>query len=66
MADLNDKMPFDDFEIAYDALAGAIDRAGEQKEALFLTKLALLLAHNLKDVKLFQQAVADALKDVEA
>ena len=35
------KMPFDDLEAAYEALATAIDTAGAEREALFLTRLAL-------------------------
>ena len=65
MNDTNKKMPFDDFEIAYAALADAIDHVGEQKEALFLTKLVLLLAHNLGDIKLFEQAIIDAFNDIQ-
>ena len=34
-------MPFEDFETAYEALAMAIDSAGPEREALFLTRLAL-------------------------
>ena len=39
--------PFDRLELAYDALADAIDRVGPEQEALFLAKLALALAHRL-------------------
>ena len=37
-------MPSEDFEAAYETLAVAIDSAGPEHEALFLTRLALLLA----------------------
>jgi len=58
------QMPFDDLESAYEALATAIDTAGEQKEALFLTRLALVLAHEIGDIAAFKTAVATALEDL--
>jgi hypothetical protein len=57
-------MPSDDFEAAYEALALAIDSAGEQREALFLARLALLLAHELGDVAAFKRAVQTALEEL--
>ncbi len=57
-------LPFDDLETAYEALATAIDTAGEQREALFLTRLALLLAHELGDIAAFKRAVATALEEL--
>ena len=58
------QMSFDALESAYETLATAIDSAGEQKEALFLARLALLLAHELGDVAAFNKAVATALEDL--
>jgi hypothetical protein len=58
------QMPFDDLEAAYEALALAIDTAGEKREALFLTRLALVLAHELGDIELFKRAVQTALEDI--
>ena len=58
------QMPFDDLEAAYEALAVAIDAAGEKREALFLTRLALLLAHELGDVTAFKRAVQTALEEL--
>jgi hypothetical protein len=57
-------MPFEDLEIAYEILARAIDAAGPDKEALFLARLALVLAHETGNISLFQQAVATALEDM--
>jgi hypothetical protein len=54
-------MPFDDLEVAYEALATAIDAAGREHEALFLTKLALLLGHELGDIGAFRGAIQAAL-----
>ena len=58
------QMPFDDLEVDYETLATAIDSAGEQKEALFLARLALVLAHELGDIAAFRRAVATALEDI--
>ena len=52
-------MSFDDLETAYEALATAINSAGAQREALFLTRLALVLSHELGDVTAFKKAVRD-------
>lgn len=43
------EMPFSDLEEVYELLADGIDRAGPQREAVFLAKLAMLLAHRLGD-----------------
>ena len=59
------KMPFDDLESAYEALATAIDTAGEKREALFLTRLALVLGHELGDIAAFKSAIATALDGLE-
>jgi hypothetical protein len=54
-------MPPADFETAYETLAIAIDSAGPQREALFLTRLALLLGHELGEIDAFRKAVKAAL-----
>jgi hypothetical protein len=58
-------MPFEDFEAAYEALATAIDAAGPEREALFLTRLALLLGHELGDITAFRNAIKTALESPE-
>ena len=55
-------MPFEDLERAYETLAQAIDRAGPAHEALFLTRLALVLAHRIGRVDVFERAVTTALE----
>ena len=57
-------MPFDELELAYEALAEAIDRAGPRNETLFLTKLALALGQHLGSAEPFRQAIAIALQDL--
>ena len=59
------KMPSEDFEAAYEVLATAIDSAGSQREALFLTRLALVLGHELGDIAVFRTAVRTALEGLE-
>ncbi len=56
-------LPFDDLERAYERLALAIDTAGPEREALFLARLALVLAHRLPSYAVFDQAVSVALDD---
>lgn len=58
-------MPFEDLEAAYEELAMAIDSAGAQREALFLTRLALLLGHELGDIAAFRNAIRKALDGLE-
>lgn len=57
-------MPPEDFEAAYEALAMAIDSAGPEREALFLTRLTLVLGHELGDIALFRSAIRTALEGV--
>ena len=58
-------MPFEDFETAYETLATAIDRAGAEREALFLTRLALVLAREFGDIAAFGKAIDTALEGLE-
>lgn len=58
------KLSPDDLEAAYEALALAIDRAGEPRETLFLTRLALLLAHEVGDLAAFKRSIKTALEDL--
>jgi hypothetical protein len=58
-------MPFEDFEAAYEALALAIDSAGAERETLFLTRLALVLGHELGDIAAFRKAIKTALEGLD-
>jgi hypothetical protein len=58
-------MPFEDLESAYETLATAIDSAGVPREALFLTRLALVLGHELGDIAIFKSAITTALEGLE-
>ncbi len=57
-------LTIDGLEAVYDALATAIDQAGQDKATLFLVKLALLNANALADAQLFQQQITTALQDL--
>lgn len=57
-------LTIDGLETVYDALANAIDQAGQHKTELFLVKLALLNANALGDAELFQQQLQAALLDL--
>ena len=57
-------MPSEDFEAAYESLAMAIDSAGPEREALFLTRLALVLGHQLGDIAAFRNAIRTALEGI--
>ena len=41
-------------------IATAIDEAGPACESLFLSKLCLTLAHEIGDLSMIEQAIADA------
>jgi hypothetical protein len=60
----HEQLTIADLETVYDALAQAIDRAGQEKAALFLVKLALLNANALADAARFQQHLELALNDL--
>ncbi len=57
---------FDRLEMAYDALADAIDRVGPEQEALFFAKLALTLAHRLDNASEVIACIEIALRDLDA
>jgi Protein of unknown function (DUF2783) len=57
-------LPFADLERAYEAIAHAIDRAGPEKEAVFLAKLVLTLAHKMGDIDTFIDAIAIASQNL--
>ena len=53
----------DDLEQVWEALAQAIDQAGERRE-LFLAKLALLLAHEIGDRAAVDRLIRATLEDL--
>ncbi len=52
-------------ETVYDTLAEAIDQAGPEHSELFLTKLCLLLAHQVGDDAAVASLVKAALADLQ-
>lgn len=56
---------FDDLEKFYEGLAEAIDAVSEADRALFLTKLALLLANEVADPAKLDAALAAAQAELD-
>lgn len=50
----------EDLEKVYDHLAEGIDSLGQEKRELFLVKLALLCANEIKDSTVFQKLIQQA------
>lgn len=59
---MNEPMAFSELEQVYDLLAEAIDEIGENNESLFLSKLAIALAHNVGDLETVREAIRIAAK----
>ena len=53
-----------DLEQIYDSLAEGLDKAGEDKHTVYLTKLALILSARLNNNEVTLQAINDSLKDL--
>ncbi len=58
------QLTLNELEAVYDALAEALNQVGTDKESLFLTKLALLLANQLGDQAQVEQAITTASRDL--
>ncbi|MCZ8317125.1 hypothetical protein [Phreatobacter sp.] len=54
-------LPFEAMERLYEDLADAVDRAGPAQEAVFLTKLVMVMAHRAGDTLDFESCLAAAL-----
>jgi hypothetical protein len=54
----------EDLESIWERLAEAIDQAGPEREALFLSKLAVLLADALGDRARAERLIETALEDL--
>lgn len=61
---MTDTIRLNDLEDFYDALAESIDQATPEKAALFLAKLALQLAREVKDPATLRRALDIALQDL--
>ncbi|HWM29864.1 MAG TPA: DUF2783 domain-containing protein [Woeseiaceae bacterium] len=64
MSERNNRLSFEHLEEVYEWLAAAIDAAGPEKEALFLAKLCLTLAHEIGDLTVVERAVEAARADL--
>ncbi|HRK19824.1 MAG TPA: hypothetical protein PK970_12765 [Hyphomicrobiaceae bacterium] len=54
----------EDFEAVYEALAAALDRAGTDKHALYLTKVVLMLANLSSDRAQVESVLERCLEDL--
>ena len=59
---MNRTLAFNELEQVYDLMARAIDEAGEENEALFLSKLGITLAHRLGDLDAVREAIGIAAR----
>ena len=59
---MNRPLSFNELEQVYDLMARAIDEAGEENEALFLSKLGITLAHRLGDLDAVREAIGIAAR----
>ena len=62
---MSETLTIDDLETVWECLAEAIDRAGSDRQQLFLAKLAILLAYALGDRGQVEALMATALEDLE-
>ena len=53
-----------DLDIIWERLAQAIDQAGAERETLFMTKLALLVASELGNRRRTEELIEAALRDL--
>lgn len=58
------ELAVEELEEVWELLAEAVDRAGPEREALFLSKLAVLLADALGDRERVGRLVEAALEDL--
>ena len=61
---MGSSLAVEDLEAVWERLAEAIDRAGPEHEALFLSKLAVLLADALGDRARVERLIEAALEDI--
>ena len=62
---MGSSLAVEDLEAVWERLAEALDRAGPEREALFLSKLAVLLADTLGDRARVERLIEAALEDLE-
>jgi|TARA_B110000196_G_C20802748_1_gene500981 hypothetical protein len=63
-AEVSKQLSEEDLEKALEMLAVAIDQAGEEKEMLFMGKLCFMLANQLGDIDLLEQAIEKVNMDL--
>ena len=63
---MTEELKFEGLEKVYDLIAVAIDEAGPEKEALFLSKLCLTLAHKIGELAVIEEAINIAQRDLQS
>ena len=61
---MSEQLSTEALERIYDQLAEAVDRAGPEKESLFLSKLWLLLAQQVGDEEIIRECIDIAGKNL--
>lgn len=59
-------LAFAELEQVYELMARAVDRVGADNEALFLSKLSMILAHRLGDLQAVREALEIAARELPA
>ena len=59
-------LAFAELEEVYELMARAVDRVGADNEALFLSKLSMILAHRLGDLQAVREALEIAARELPA
>lgn len=62
---MSNHLPFTELEKVYELVAAAIDEVGPEAEVLFLSKLALTLAHHVDDINVIEAAIATAKQNLK-
>lgn len=58
------EMPFEDLETVYEHLAEALDAVGEDRHALLLARLVMILARQSGDIHQVDRAIRDAAAEM--
>ena len=61
---MNNGMKFENLEKVYDLLARAIDEVGPANEAIFLSKVCLVLSHAIDDIDFVEEVIHTATQDI--
>ena len=63
---MDQPLAFAELEQVYELMARAVDSVGVDNEALFLSKLSMILAHRLGDLQAVREALEIAARELPA